>query len=451
MKLSRLLLASFLLAAATLLPTTYAAAVLPPAVNNQVLPSLAPMLQKILPAVVNISVVGQVNIGNPFANSNGPQSGPNKFATLGSGVIIDAKKGYILTNAHVIRYASAVTVSLSDGRQYNAKIIGVDTPSDVAVLQINAQNLTSIPVANSDNLKVGDFVVAVGNPFGLNQTVTSGIVSALQRTGLGIEGYENFIQTDAPINPGNSGGALVNLSGQLIGINTAILAPDGANIGIGFAIPSNMAQSVMLQLIKYGSVRRGLLGIMIQTLSPGLADAFKLPNQTGALVAEVNPNSPAAKAGLRPGDVILGVNGQKINDAAQVTNIVGLIRVDSPVSLAILRNGKIIKTQVIIASPNQYLAETRALDPLLFGINMRDFGQVTALHGNVVGVQITGIAEESPAWHASPIGLRPGDIITTANMKPIRNIGDLMVIAKASNELVLNILRGDAAMFVVVK
>jgi serine protease Do len=458
-----------------------AIASLPSAVNGQSTSSLAPMLTKIMPAVVNISAIGEVydnagpeaqpnpnsqsnpnnannsdNQGNQGQNNQGNQGnqnqGPRKFAALGSGVIVDAAKGYILTNAHVIRDARVVTVTLSDGRQKIAKIIGIDPPSDVAVLQIEAKDLTSIPLANSDDLKVGDFVVAIGNPFGLSQTVTSGIVSALQRTDLGIDGVENFIQTDAPINLGNSGGALANLQGQLIGINTAILAPDGGgSIGIGFAIPSNMAKSIMMQLINYGSVRRGLLGIMIQTLNPSLADAFNMPNGTGVVVAQVNPNSPAARAGMQAGDIIQQVDGQKVTNSSQVTNIVGLVRAGSPVNLNILRNGKSIDMHIVITTPNQYLQTTREANPLLFGINLQDFSQISAFHGPVQGVQITGVAEESPAGQAKPVGLRPGDVVISANLKPVHNITELMAEAKQSKQLLLNVLRGGAAMFVVLK
>ena len=449
---------------------------LPSAVNGQSTPSLAPMLTKIMPAVVNVSAIGEVydnagpesnsnannqnnsnsannsdNQGNQSQSNQGSQNqGPRKFAALGSGVIVDAARGYILTNAHVIRDARVVTITLSDGRQKTAKIIGIDPASDVAVLQIEARNLTAIPLANSDDLKVGDFVVAIGNPFGLSQTVTSGIVSALQRTDLGIDGVENFIQTDAPINLGNSGGALANLQGQLIGINTAILAPDGGgSIGIGFAIPSNMAKSIMMQLINYGSVRRGLLGIMIQTLNPSLADAFNIPNSTGVVVAQVNPNSPAARAGMQAGDIIQQVDGQKVTNSPQVTNIVGLVRAGSPVNLTVLRHGKSIDMHIIITTPNQYLQITKEANPLLFGINMQDFSQVSAFHGPVQGVQVTGVAEESPAGQAKPVGLRPGDVIISANLKPIHNVNELLAEAKQSKQLLLNVLRGSAAMFVV--
>ena len=454
MKRFNLIVSAIVLAAGLAAPLV-AQATLPPEVNGQAVPSLAPMLTKVLPCIVNVSTVGVINPpSNPFAQPNSKKQasmGPRKFTSMGSGVIVDAAKGYVLTNAHVIRQAQTITVTLKDGTQRIAKVIGVDSASDVAVLQIPPQGLTAIPISDSDKLQVGDFVVAIGNPFGLNQTVTSGIVSALQRTDLGIEGYENFIQTDAPINPGNSGGALVNLQGQLVGINTAILAPDGGNVGIGFAIPSNMARSIMDQLIEYGSVRRGLLGIMIQSLNPTLADALNVPNTTGVVVTEVTPNSPAEKAGVQTGDIIESVNNQPVSDAVQITNIVGLLRVGDTVTVKLNRAGKQIDIPVVIASPKDYLAASEAQNPLLFGMNLRDFNQMTALNGQIQGVQITGIAEQSPAFTATPIGLRPGDVIVSANSKPVQNMNDLINIAKGSKQLVLNVMRGNGAMFIVIK
>ena len=466
-KLTKTLIASLTMLFA-LSFTLSANADIPPAVNGKAVPSLAPMLKKVLPAVVNISVVGAIPKGvNPFAepsgnaqNPNLPQSTkpksnkqplPRKFFSLGSGVIVNAEKGYILTNAHVIRDAKTITVTLKSGRQYKAKLIGQDPASDIAVLQIHAKNLHQVTFGDSSKLNVGDFVVAIGSPFGLSQTVTSGIVSALQRTGLGIEGYENFIQTDAPINPGNSGGALVNLQGKVVGINTAILAPDGANIGIGFAIPADMAKSVMEQLIKYGSVRRGLMGVMIQSLTPELAEAFNQPDIHGAVVTQVNPFSPAALAGFKPGDIIENVNGHKIDDAAQVTNVVGLLRVGSEIHLKILRNGKPMDISLKTASPKAYQKESQQKNPLLYGMNMQNFDSFTAIHGDVHGVQITGISQLATAFHASPVGLRPGDVIISANGKPVKNIEQLEKVAKNSKQLLLNVYRGTGAMYVVVK
>ncbi len=472
-----------------------AQAELPTAVNGAATPSLAPMLKKITPAIVNISVVGQTpRSEGPFAllprskrrgadpqandnkqnnqanndnnsgddsnnysdNSNddnsaiGPRDKVKKFMSVGSGVIVDAKNGYVITNAHVLQNAKTVSVTLKDGRQFDAELIGADSGSDIAVLQIPADHLQALHLGNSDNLQVGDFVVAIGNPFGLNQTVTSGIVSGLQRN-VGIDGLENFIQTDASINPGNSGGALVNLNGQLVGINTAIMTPDGGNIGIGFAVPANMVKSVMTQLIKYGSVHRGLMGIMIQNITPSLAKALGDNKDKGAIVTQVTPDSPAAKAGIKPYDIIDKVDGKRIESANQVTNIVGLVRVGDKIDLGILRNGKHVTVEVTTASPKQYLAASKKQNPLLFGVNLRNFKQLTALHGEVQGVQITGISEKSPAYTASPVGLRIGDVIVSANRKPVHNTKELLAITKQSKQLVLNVYRGTGAMFLVVK
>jgi S1-C subfamily serine protease len=280
--------------------------------------SLAPILSKVLPAIVNIrseikitdlSILFELQKQHNLNLDRGTL--PDTILSVGSGVIVDAAKGYIITNAHVINDAQSITVTLGDGRHYTAKLIGLDKASDVALVQIQAKNLTAIPIVNSGSLKVGDMVAAVGNPYGLNQTVTSGIISALGRTSLGIENIENFIQTDAPINPGNSGGALINIRGELIGINTAILAPDRGSIGIGFAIPSDIVWSVMQQLIKFGDVKRGVLGIGVQDITPGLSDALHLSGKNpteGALVTLTQLNSPAQKSGIIDGDVIRAIN-----------------------------------------------------------------------------------------------------------------------------------------------
>jgi Do/DeqQ family serine protease len=300
------------------------------------------MLEKAMPAVVNISSAQTQISNNPLLNDpifrhffNIPAQ---KTHSRGSGVVIDARKGYVVTNHHVIEKANEITVNLQDGREFKAEIIGTDPETDVALMKIPAENLTTLPSANSDQLRVGDFVVAIGNPFGLGQTVTSGIVSALGRSGLGIEGYEDFIQTDASINPGNSGGALVNLRGELIGINTAIFAPSGGNVGIGFAIPSNMVQQVVQHLVQFGEVQRGSLGIRIQELTPQLASALGLENShKGAVVTEIAVDSPAEKAGLQPADVIVAINNQPVNRVSEVRNRVGLLRIGEKVALTVLR------------------------------------------------------------------------------------------------------------------
>lgn len=421
-------------------------------VPNANITSLSGMLQNIMPTVVNVSAQGEIpRVDNPFADSRNPLTQqPRRFEALGSGVVVDAKNGYILTNAHVLRDVQIITITLSDGRVFTAKLVGIDPPSDVAVLQIKADRLTAAPMGNSDLLKVGDFVAAIGNPFGLSQTVTSGIISALQRSGLGIEGYENFIQTDASINPGNSGGALVDLKGQVIGINTAIFAPSGGNIGIGFAIPINMARSVMAQLIKYGSVKRGLMGVIVQDLTPALATAFHITNSSGAIVSQVTPNSPASAAGIKPGDIIQAVDDANIQNAAQVKNMVGLMRVGSQVTLKILRDGKSMTFSLDTADPQQYMQQAEQRNPFLFGVAFINFDQVTPALGRIQGVQIVRVAENSMSYRS---GLRPGDVIVSANQTPITSTTELQKISQQSKgELLLNILRGDGgAAFVVVK
>ena len=342
-----------------------ATAGIPPAVGDTPLPSLAPMIRKVSPAVVNIATRGTVRERGPdnpllqdplfrrfFDVPPGGGSHERLFRSAGSGVIFDARKGYIVTNAHVVENATEITVTLQDGRDLKAEVLGSDQPSDVAVLKVAGENLAQMPLGDSSRLEVGDFVVAIGNPFGLQHTVTSGIVSGLSRTGINPDGYEDFIQTDASINPGNSGGALVNLRGELIGINTEILSRSGSNIGIGFAIPVNMARSVMEQLIKYGTVRRGQLGVSMYTVTPDIAHSLGLASAVGGLVARVVQGSPAEKAGVRVGDVITAVNGQPIKSNGDLRNAIGLLRVGDRVEIGLVRDGKSQQlTAVIAAAP----------------------------------------------------------------------------------------------------
>ncbi|MDJ0945158.1 MAG: Do family serine endopeptidase [Kiloniellales bacterium] len=334
-----------------------------PSTGNDV-PTLAPLMKRVTPGVVNIATSGKVRVeDSPLFNDpnfrrflEDPRfrrffSLPDPRAerethSIGSGVIVDARGGHVLTNHHVIEDADEILVTLKDGRALKAELLGSDPQTDVAVLKIDASGLTALPLGDSDRLEVGDYVVAIGNPFGLGQTVTLGIVSALGRSGLRLEAYEDFIQTDAPINPGNSGGALVDLRGQLIGINTAIVAPTGGNVGIGFAIPINMARLAMEQIIEFGEVRRGRLGIVIQDITPDLAKGLRLEILDGALISQVVPGSPAETAGLEPGDVILGVDGEKVRTAAGLRNEIGLKRIGEEVELEILRRGK--KRRVIL-------------------------------------------------------------------------------------------------------
>jgi Do/DeqQ family serine protease len=317
------------------------------------------MLARVTPGVVNIAVKGKVREENPLLQDpffrrffNLPQrqqQEERETQSTGSGVIVDAANGYVLTNGHVVENATRIEVTTKDNRRFTAKLIGRDAETDVAVLQIPAENLTAVPVGDSDRLQVGDFVLAVGNPFGLGQTVTSGIVSALGRSGLGIEGYEDFIQTDASINPGNSGGPLVNLQGQVVGINTAILAPGGGNIGIGFAVPISMARRVMDQLLRYGEVKRGRIGVAIQDLTPDLARAMSTQHTTGAVIARVEAGSPAERAGLRSGDLVIAANGVPIRSGTQLRNTIGLSRIGDQVDLTVDRKGSEQRVSVNIA------------------------------------------------------------------------------------------------------
>lgn len=390
-------------------------AALPNAVDNQSLPTLAPMVSRVTPAVVNISTRSHININqNPLFNDpffrrffNVPERMPRQQAkpqSLGSGVVIDAAKGYVITNHHVIGRADEITVTLRDGRELSAKLVGSDPESDVAILKVAAEGLTDIPMADSDNLQVGDFVVAIGNPFGLGQTVTSGIVSALGRSGLGIEGYEDFIQTDASINPGNSGGALVNLRGELVGMNTAIISPGGGgNVGIGFAIPSNMVQQIMDHLVEHGEVRRGVLGVVTQDLTPDLAQAFGIQARKGTVISKVIADSPAAEAGLRAGDVVIEVNGRKIKNAMDMRNAVGLIRIGEKLDIELIRNGKKLNLQATIEEPKQRSLAGDKVSPRLAGAVFAQ--QQDASDASILRVVIVDVAQGSPAWYAR---LRPG-------------------------------------------
>jgi serine protease DegQ len=326
--------------------------------NAALTPSLAPMLQKVLPGVVSIGVRGSVAIKNPllsdpmfqqfFGNRQQGQTLQQQFQALGSGVIVDAQNGYVLTNDHVVENANSIRVGLSDGREFQGKVVGSDQPTDLAVVKIDANNLTAVPMDDSSKLRVGDYVMAVGNPFGLSQTVTMGIVSALGRTGLGIEGFEDFIQTDASINPGNSGGALVDINGGLVGINSAILGSSG-NIGIGFAIPSNMARDVMQQLVATGKVARGQLGVNVLTVTPSIASAQHIPVDRGALVAQVQNGSPAQKAGIQKGDVITAVNGKPMQTGAALRVTIGLTKPGTMVDITLNRNGSTQTVSPVLA------------------------------------------------------------------------------------------------------
>lgn len=432
------------------------------------MPSLAPMVAEASPAVVNISIYTKaVARQNPLLNDpffrrffnlpdqpQQPQGRAHRAAAAGSGVIVDAKKGYVLTNAHVIKDADEIKVTLIDGRTIEAKLIGEDPQVDLAVLQIEANKLTQIPLADGDNLNVGDYVVAIGNPFGLGQTVTSGIVSALGRTGLGIESYENFIQTDASINPGNSGGALVNLRGELVGVPTAILAPSGGNVGIGFAIPISMVTHVMDQLIEHGKVSRAMLGVTIQSLTSDLAQALQLDKDTkGVIISQVMDDSAAAKAGLEAGDVVTELEGKTVKDASDFRNRIGLSPIGKKVKLTVYRDGKKktitaklggqIEEQTASAS-----SESNQQSPFLEGANLRTLQPGDVQYAEK-GVLVSQVQQGSTAASA---GLRAGDVIITANNKSVANLKDLQsAINKKDKTLLLRINRQGGIFFLVIR
>lgn len=420
--------------------------------------TLAPMLERVVPGVVNISTRARVRVRqNPLLNDpffgrffefeQRPRS--RETQSMGSGVIVNAEAGYVVTNYHVIQEAEEILVTLNDGRRFTADLVGVDSEVDLAVIKIDPQRLTAVPVGDSGRLRVGDFVVAIGNPFGLGQTVTSGIVSALGRSGLGIEGYEDFIQTDASINPGNSGGALVNLRGELIGVNTAIVGASGGNIGIGFAIPSNMTHAIMTQLIKYGEVRRGQLGVIVQDLSPDLAQAFGLQIAGGAVVARVEPGSPADHAGLRAGDVVTAVNGRPVRNASALRNAIGILRVGTELRLDTVRDGRRQRIRAVLVEPTRQLLDAGAASERLAGARLGPLDSRHPVAGRLEGVAVEEVKRGSPAWVA---GLRQGDVIISINRQKVRSIADVTpAIGQFPHRLLLNIIRGDASLFLVIR
>ncbi|WP_420466628.1 DegQ family serine endoprotease [Panacagrimonas sp.] len=428
-------------------------------------PSLAPMLKNIMPAVVNIAVTSKVEIQNPLMQDpffrrffEGPgapeQPQERESQSTGSGVIVDAKKGYVITNNHVIDQAESIRVRLSDDREFDAKLIGKDPQTDVAVVQIDAKNLVAIPMADSDKAQVGDFVVAIGSPFGLRQTVTSGIVSAVGRhTGISEGGYEDFIQTDASINPGNSGGALVNLNGELIGIPSNILSRSGGNIGIGFAIPMNQARNVMDQLVEHGSVQRGRIGVVGQDVTPDLAKAFGLPSARGAVVAQVVPDSPADKAGLKSEDIILEANGKEVQSFVQLRNAVGLMRVGEKVKLKVLREGKPRDITVEVGKAEDQVASGEGLHPALagavFGPRAEIAGKPSGEGLDAKGVLVQQVAPGSPAART---GLRPDDVVIAVNRQSIDSMAKFEELAGVKEgQLLLHVQRGDGALFLIVR
>ena len=421
------------------------------------LPSLSPMLKQVNPAVVNIATFSKQQAQNPLLNDpffrrffNVPdqqqmprQAPKRRQQSAGSGVIVDAQNGIVMTNSHVIDGADEVQISLADGRTFTAEVKGSDPELDIAILQIDAEDLSQVPLGDSRVLEVGDFVVAIGSPFGLGQTVTTGIVSALERTGLGIEGYENFIQTDASINPGNSGGALVNLHGELIGINTAILAPAGGNVGIGFAIPINMAKASMEQIIAYGEVRRGQLGIGIQDISPELSKALVLKNgQQGVLITGVGEDSSAEKAGLKAGDIIVAVDGITTSSTGQLRSQIGIKEIGDKVKLTLIREGKTKKLGVTVGEPQQLASVSDKLHSLLEGAQFEN-------NPDGEGVLVAALSPNSVAAYG---GLRPGDIIVGANRQRVNNIKSFQeALSYNKQSVLLQVNRNGRALYLVIQ
>jgi serine protease Do/serine protease DegQ len=432
-------------------------AALPAAVGETPVPSLSPMIKRISPAIVNVATRGTIKdkgpqnplLEDPFFRrffDVPPDLSPREhpFQSAGSGVIFDAKNGYILTNSHVVENASEITITLQDGRDLKAEVIGSDDLSDVAVLKVTAENLTQIALGDSSKLEVGDFVVAIGNPFGLQNTVTSGIVSGLGRSNINPDGYEDFIQTDASINPGNSGGALVNLRGELIGINTAILSRTGGNIGIGFAIPVNMAHSVMDQLLKFGSVKRGQLGVNISAMGPDIADALGLTDVTGALVTRVFEGSAADRAGIKTGDVITSLNTVAVKSPAELRNTIGLMRVGDKVEVGLLRDGKSKRVTAVIGDAATGSAAPSGKDDI---------------HRSLEGAALVDAPEDGgavvraidPGSPAAQTGLRSNDVIVGVNRARVGSVSQFKERARGAAALVLEVRRGNTILLVPVR
>ena len=425
-----------------------------PSLEAAPMPSLAPMVKRASPAVVNIKTSGTIKdqagrrnplLDDPFFRrffDVPPESQPHErqFQSAGSGVIVDAKNGYIVTNYHVIENASEITITLLDNREFKAKVLGSDEGSDLALLQAQAQepNLVALALGDSSRLEVGDYVVAIGNPFGLQNTVTAGIVSALGRSGISEDGYQDFIQTDASINPGNSGGALVNLRGELVGINAAILSRSGGNIGIGFAIPVNMVRGVVDQLVKYGEVKRGILGVNIYPVSPEIAKEYGLTEATGALVTAISPGSAADHAGIKTGDIITSLNGTPIKGPGELRNAIGMLRIGDKAQLSLLRDGKPLKLAALIGVRTD-------LDGASAGAIHKVFEGVELADADAGGVLVKSVQEASEAAQA---GLRANDRIVGVGRTPIATLKDLREATKGANFMILNVRRGSAAFLI---
>jgi Do/DeqQ family serine protease len=446
------------LALSTLISVPVSGQVLSAQTDARGIPTIAPLIQAVDDAVVNISVISERPtqmtplFRDPFFQPFLPPLDslpPQRQMSAGSGVIVDADKGYILTNNHVVENATEIRVQLHDNRSLKAKLIGRDPATDIAVIQIKAKGLTDVELGDSEKLMVGDFVVAIGNPFGLGQTVTSGIVSALGRSGINPKGYEDFIQTDASINPGNSGGALLTLDGKLVGINTAIISPNGGgNVGVGFAVPINMATSVMEQLIKYGEVQRGMLGVMIQDLTPDLAETLGIDAKTGAVISAVEPGTPAEKAGLAPGDVIIAVEDETVEGASDLRQKIGLRRPGDKVKITYLREGRRDTAKVTLGKGDALTAsEGSVATDVLAGVRLVPLDSSHPAWGQVKGVAVSDVAPGSLAARA---GLQAGDVITSVNRKPVATIRDIdRALEDAPSTIVLTIWRDGRKMLLI--
>ena len=427
-------------------------AALPALVNDEELPSLAPLVDRVAPAVVNIRVSQTVAAGGHFSDENFrrffglpdlPGGGQREVASAGSGVIVDADNGYILTNHHVVDRADEIQISTIDGEVFDAEVVGSDAATDIAVLKVDADGLTDMPIGDSEGVRVGDFVLAIGNPFGLGHTVTSGIVSALGRSGISRDGYEDFIQTDASINPGNSGGALVNLRGELVGINSAIISRTGGNVGIGFAVPTEIAGSIMRQILDFGEVRRGLLGVSIAPVDAEVAKALNSSVTSGALITRVEPGSAAEDAGLQVDDIIVAVNDKKISDAAELRNTIGLMRSGDEVEIEYVRGNDARKATTSLGQLRTTASVGAEIHPGLVGAQFAE--ESTTREG---GVEVTAVESGSPAAQR---GLRAGDVITAINRRPVRSLSELNEIASSNRILFLLVQRGDRALMLQIR
>lgn len=445
---TRLIIPSLLLTIAAM-SSAYAA--LPLSVKGEPVASLAPLVEAVSPAVVNIRVSQTVTRRNSFGDdafrrffglpdggSGSGGGGSQEIASAGSGVIVDAERGYILTNHHVVADADAIQISLIDGTVHDAEIVGSDPATDIAVIKVDAEGLTEMSIGDSTGARVGDFVIAIGNPFGLGHTVTSGIISALGRTGISRDGYEDFIQTDASINPGNSGGALVNMNGELIGINSAIFSRSGGNIGIGFAVPTEIASSIMSQILDFGEIRRGLLGVNIQTIDAQAAAALGNDIESGALITGIQSDSAAEIAGLKVGDIIIEVNEKKVDGAVELRNRIGLLRSGEQVNIKYLRDNTVLSAQAELGRAQSQMVMGEEIHPGLAGSVF-----AAATTSGESGIEINEVREGTPAAQR---GLRTGDLITHVNRISVQNLQDLREVAARYDILFLNVRRGDRAL-----